>query len=56
MLSPLQDIPREYLMKRLGGVQNDAAVAGTPAWREYVKATYSRDTPSGAPTMVRGLK
>ncbi len=49
----MQDIPREYLIKRLGGVQTGADVTGTPGWKEYISATYQRDTPAGAPKMVR---
>ena len=50
---PAQDIPREYLIKRLGGVQTGADVTGTPGWKDYITATYERATPAGAPRMVR---
>lgn len=50
--SMLAEIPRSYLMKRLGGAKSDSTIeAGTgPSWKEYVKTTYD-DPHASAPKM-----
>ena len=51
--SMLQEIPRDYLLTRLGGVNTtielDVEHKG-PSWREYVKTTY-HDSHHNAPKM-----
>ncbi len=47
----VQEIPRDYLMKRLGGAQAAAHVdVGTPLWGQYVK-TEVNDPHPDAPKM-----
>lgn len=51
--SMLQEIPREYLLNRLGGVNTsihlDTEHQG-PSWREYIETTY-HDAHHNAPKM-----
>ncbi|KXZ50484.1 hypothetical protein GPECTOR_16g659 [Gonium pectorale] len=47
----VQEIPREYLMKRLGGALSAAHVdVGTPAWASFVQKDFSEPHP-GAPKL-----
>ncbi|GFR41691.1 hypothetical protein Agub_g2438 [Astrephomene gubernaculifera] len=47
----VQEIPRDYLMKRLGGAQSRSHVdVGTPAWGSFVKTDF-KDPHTGAPQM-----
>ncbi|KAL6757838.1 limiting CO2 inducible protein [Haematococcus lacustris] len=48
----VQEIPREYLLRRLGGAVGNSHIAGNTslAWKEYVKTTYAEAHPN-APRM-----
>ncbi|EFJ44558.1 low-CO2 inducible protein [Volvox carteri f. nagariensis] len=48
----VQEIPRDYLLKRLGGAQSRSHVdsSSSPAWGSYVKTDY-KDPYAGAPQM-----
>ena len=53
--SMLQEIPRDYLMQRLGGVNTTIHLdtehqQGGPSWREYIRTTY-HDAHGNAPKM-----
>ncbi|KAI7841811.1 hypothetical protein COHA_004534 [Chlorella ohadii] len=43
----IQEVPRDYLLKRLGGVVGKNVVSGKPgAWKDYVKTTFSEAHPN----------
>lgn len=47
----IQEIPRDYLLKRLGGLGQKTTVSvTTPSWKDYVKTTYAEAHPN-APKM-----
>jgi len=48
----LQELPRDYLLRRLGGVQSHSNVdeGAAPNWSEYVQTTYEESHPN-APRM-----
>ena len=48
----MQEIPREYLMRRLGGAMSRSHSDGAaPAWGSYVRKASLNDPHAGAPQM-----